>query len=218
VYDLNAGLARSLELTDCRGGEGFFRHSFEPGQLVLADRGYGHERGVCSLLSQGASLLVRCEFYSNRFTSPEGRRITVDEAEALIPLRGPAEFEVRMPSSDASLRVIGERRPDGKVVWLLTNLDSQTLPKEEARSLYSQRWQVELFFKRLKSLFDLDELPTRAGPTARPWILAKLILATLAVLATDERFSPWGKPEEQEPVEAVRFGSLVNPQSSPHLF
>ena len=214
VYNLISGSASSLELTSHHGAESLVRHSFNPGDLVLADRGYGLEEGVRSLLLQGARVLVRCEFHCNRFQDASGRRISPEQASALIPSQGTAELLVTMPTWETPLRIIGERRPDGKVVWLLTNLPPEILAKEEARDLYRRRWQVELFFKRLKSLLDLDELPSRDGPTSRPWILAKLILATLAVLATDERFSPWGLPEE-EPLETIRNGSLDTFQSAP---
>lgn len=41
------------------------------------------------------------------------------------------------------------------------------------------RWQVELAFKRLKSLLGLDRLPTKSRPLARFWMFAHLILALL---------------------------------------
>ena len=44
---------------------------------------------------------------------------------------------------------------------------------------YRVRWQVELAFKRLKSLLELDRLPTKCPALARSWLLAHLILALL---------------------------------------
>ena len=46
--------------------------------------------------------------------------------------------------------------------------------------LYRLRWQIELFFKRLKSLLHLDTLPSRQGPTAKSWMLARFLAAALA--------------------------------------
>jgi hypothetical protein len=45
--------------------------------------------------------------------------------------------------------------------------------------LYRVRWQIELEFKRLKSLLRLDTLPSKQGPTARSWILARVLAAIL---------------------------------------
>lgn len=195
VYDLGSGTARSVDLTGPEGGERLSRHaSFGEGDLVLADRGYGHARGLLAGLASGARLLVRVEPASIRlFDASTGERLSPVAAEARLPARGHADLAARLPGSDAALRLLGSRNPEGKAVWLLTDLAREELAPEEARSLYAERWQVELFFKRLESLLDLGSLPSRDGPTARPWVWAKLALAALATLLGDERFSPCGQ-------------------------
>jgi hypothetical protein len=58
-----------------------------------------------------------------------------------------------------------------------------TLPADIAAgdicAVYRLRWQIELAFKRLKSLIKVDLLPTRTEAGGRSWILAHLILALL---------------------------------------
>jgi hypothetical protein len=58
-----------------------------------------------------------------------------------------------------------------------------TLPADIAAAdicaVYRLRWQIELAFKRLKSLIRVDLLPTRTDAGGRSWILAHLILALL---------------------------------------
>jgi hypothetical protein len=194
VYNVSSGLPERVDLTNNRGGETFLRHKFESGDLVLADRGYAHPKAMLHLLGLGASLLVRFEFESIRLWDPDGTRITPELARARVGDKSRCEFPALIQGWEKPLRVMGCLNPKGKIVWLLTDLSEDELPLKEARSLYAVRWQIELFFKRLKSLLDLDELPTRDGPSARPWIWAKLILAALVVLSSDERFSPWGSP------------------------
>lgn len=82
----------------------------------------------------------------------------------------------------------------------VTEADATTLAE-----LYRVRWQVELAFKRWKSLLHLDELRAKDPALARTYILAKLIAAVLAdTLARSARaFSPWGVPLHGEPVEMV---------------
>ncbi|MBI3417381.1 MAG: transposase [Verrucomicrobia bacterium] len=60
--------------------------------------------------------------------------------------------------------------------------------------LYRVRWQIELLFKRLKSLLHLDALPSRQGPTAKSWMLARLLAASLAqkLVTPAGPLSPWG--------------------------
>jgi hypothetical protein len=210
VYDLGKGLPLSVELTGPEGGEALWRHrSFGFGDLVIGDSGYGYNRSFRWALRCGARILIRFNFQTVTLYDQEGKRIWADAANALVPESGQVELRVEMADSPFPLRAVGERNPEGEPVWLLTDLSCDELPTSQVRELYRKRWQVELFFKRLKSLLDLDDLPTRDGPTARPWIWAKLLLASLAVLMAHERFSPWGRPyQESEPLEDLRLWSL----------
>jgi hypothetical protein len=210
VYDLGTCTPVSVDLTGSEGGESLARseHIFKPGDLILGDRGYGHARGLIRVIEAGCKFLIRFEFASIRLLDNSGAKITPELAAKQMPARGGADFLVWLPERQEPLRAIGGRNDKGEIVWLITNLTSQELSVDQARSLYSARWQIELFFKRLKSLLDLDELPTRDGPTARPWIWAKLVLAALAVVMTDERFSPWGRAHVELGVVQVSTGAM----------
>lgn len=65
---------------------------------------------------------------------------------------------------------------------------------------YRLRWQIELVFKRLKSLLDLDALPSRQGPTAKSWMLAKFLAAAVAqrLVEPSGALSPWGYELREE--------------------
>jgi IS4 transposase len=57
--------------------------------------------------------------------------------------------------------------------------------------LYRQRWQIELAFKRLKSLFKYHEIPAQVEASARAWFYGKLLLAALCeTWVNGGRFSP----------------------------
>jgi hypothetical protein len=64
-------------------------------------------------------------------------------------------------------------------MMLITSLDARAFPPERLCELYRVRWQVELAFKRLKSILRLDRLPARDPGLARAWIAAHLLLALL---------------------------------------
>jgi len=64
-------------------------------------------------------------------------------------------------------------------IMLVTSLDPATYPTDEVAALYRLRWQVELAFKRLKSLLDFGKLPARDVDLARTWLFAKLLMALL---------------------------------------
>jgi IS4 transposase len=44
---------------------------------------------------------------------------------------------------------------------------------------YRLRWQIELAFKRLKTLLHIDRLPAREPRLAKAWLSAHLIAALL---------------------------------------
>jgi hypothetical protein len=77
---------------------------------------------------------------------------------------------------------------------LLTSAPSEVLTKEQAFELYRFRWQIELTFKRLKSLIDLDVLPAKGAALAQVILRAKLLGALLVDDYTERyvSFSPWG--------------------------
>lgn len=62
---------------------------------------------------------------------------------------------------------------------LATSLPAELYPAEEVLAVYRLRWQIELAFKRLKSLLHIDRLPTRTPAASQSWLYAHLILALL---------------------------------------
>ncbi|MGA8807562.1 MAG: IS4 family transposase [Thermoanaerobaculia bacterium] len=67
-----------------------------------------------------------------------------------------------------------------KYILLLTSLPADAFPPADILALYRFRWQIELAFKRFKSLAGLDMLPAKKPELARAWIYARLIVAIIA--------------------------------------
>lgn len=91
-----------------------------------------------------------------------------------------------------------EIKPDtlecAEYTFVLTSLPSDVLLCYEVLELYRARWQIELCFKRLKSLLKMGHVPKSSDLSARAWIEGKLLTALLIErLATEASlFSPWG--------------------------
>lgn len=83
-----------------------------------------------------------------------------------------------------------------RFVFLLTSVPVSEADDATIAELYRLRWQVELAFKRWKSLLNLDRLRADDPDLARAYIYAKLIAAVLAdAMARQWRaFSPYGVP------------------------
>jgi len=65
-------------------------------------------------------------------------------------------------------------------ILLLTSLPPDAFPPTDTLTLYRFRWQIELAFKRFKSLAGLDALPAIKPELAQAWIYARLIVAIIA--------------------------------------
>lgn len=79
-------------------------------------------------------------------------------------------------------------------VIVLTTVPPETLNEELILEWYRVRWQIELAFKRLKSLADLGHLPKYDAASSRAWLYGKLLVALLTerMQRYARAFSPWG--------------------------
>ena len=205
------GNLRAVELTDDSGGEKFSRHQFGAGDVVLGDRAYGTARGIYAVRRQEAHVVVRFTPASLRTCDEKKQRIYLAEKEPEVPKVGEVEFKITIPvppqptrshkiwdSAKAiawiPARAVAARTRKGEVIWVLTTLPGKQMPAVGVLALYRVRWQIGLLFKRLKSLLHLDTLPSREGPTAKSWMLARLIAAGLAqrLVQPNGPLSPWG--------------------------
>jgi hypothetical protein len=209
--DPSTGGFRAVELTDDSGGEKLGRHHFRAGEVVLGDRAYATARGIHTVRQADAHVIVRFNPGNLRTCDEQRRRVYLADREAEIPTVGAVEYHIIIPvppkptrshkiwdSAKAidwiPARAIAGRTRTAEVIWILTTLDAAQMPSIAAMGLYRLRWQIELLFKRLKSLLHLDTLPSREGPTAKSWMLARLIAAALAqrLVQPSGPLSPWG--------------------------
>lgn len=202
----------AIDITDQHKGEGFGIHPLKKHDLVLGDRGYGYARSIFQAKYKDADVLVRLNPLGIRLCDGSKNVVNWSEMEQSVPQVGPIEFSLLLPEpppkkekgyknwplKDAQswlpVRVIGVRSIKGKVFWILTTAPIELIDPPTILKLYRLRWQIELFFKRLKSLLHIDLLPAKTESVAKPWLLVKLLAAVLVErLAYENRiFSPWG--------------------------
>ena len=79
-------------------------------------------------------------------------------------------------------------------VVVLTTLEDTALPAEQVLEWYRIRWQIELAFKRLKSLAGAGHIPKKDPASSRAWIYGKLLMALLTekMQRHAAALSPWG--------------------------
>ena len=96
-------------------------------------------------------------------------------------------FSEGTPSSHGPARAAG-------YVLVLTSTQAGAFSPHEILELYRCRWQIEMTFKRLKSLIALDTLPAKDPQLARTFLYSKLLAALLVedLMWKYLAFSPWG--------------------------
>jgi Transposase DDE domain len=90
-------------------------------------------------------------------------------------------------------------------VFVFTTLDA-TYSAKDVLELYRLRWQIELVFKRLKSLLHLGHLKKHDEQAARAWLQGKLLVACMIekLLVLAEHISPWGFEIESSAPRTMR--------------
>jgi IS4 transposase len=136
--------------------------------------------------------------FAVRFIGPDGNR--VDARLVAIRKTEPATARARQKAlrerTKKSQATVDVRTLElAGYLFVLTNLPPD-VSAESVLQLYRLRWQIEMKFKTLKSLFHLDNVPARNDESLRVYVLAKLLVALLIDSLLDEAdsFSPWGYP------------------------
>jgi len=75
TYDPAEGRFTQLEISDTHGGESLSRHTFEKGDLVLADRGYARTPGLLHVREMEADFIMRIGWSTIRLLTPNGARL-----------------------------------------------------------------------------------------------------------------------------------------------
>jgi hypothetical protein len=211
-------------LTSPKVGESFKRFSVHAGDLFIADRGYAHRAGIGYIVRGGGNVIVRINLkipFATRDGNPyplleqlrtlSGTRVgdwdvAVLDEDLLIPGRICAIKNSEKAAEKARRRIIKESKRKGHkpkpktleaagYIFVFTTLDAR-IPATTVLEMYRGRWQIELTFKRLKSIMGLGHLKKTDTEAARAWIHGKLFVAFLteALITAGERFFPWGYP------------------------
>jgi hypothetical protein len=193
-------------VTDVKCGETFKRFAFETNELALADRGYCNPPSVAHALEHGADVLLRHNrgalplSYQGQALDVLARARTLSGEDAVLDL--PVSFEhgderisgrflaTRLPADEAEKARKRLRKEQGAsvtkesleaagYVMLFTTVPRERLSASKCLEAYRLRWQIELQFKRWKSLCGFDRLPNYRDDTIVAWLYAKVLLGIL---------------------------------------
>jgi len=210
-------------VTDFRGGETLCRVPLRPKDVILADRGYSRRADVAWVLGQGGDVVVRHNEGSFPLQDRRGRGFELLATLRGLTQHQPGTWAVAFEgqgrswpvwlhavrkSAAAAQRAKERLRQEhgskvqastlelAEYVVVLSSLSPQEMGAVDTLDLYRGRWQIELVFKRLKSLLGIGELAKYDPDSAKAWLQAKLLTALLLEKLEREAFffSPWGYP------------------------
>jgi len=130
-----------------------------------------------------------------------GRLVAVKRSRAATR----RELRRRRHAMASRERKLGKRgRALAAYVLVWTSLPGKEMGPRQVLACYRLRWQLELVFKRAKSIMGLGQLPKYSDASSRAWLNGKLLVAMLLekLWQHAEHFSPWGYdlPQAAQPL------------------
>ncbi len=242
-YALNLGTLScdEVHVTDASEGESLTRYDIQPGDVVMADRGYANRRGLLHVVQRQAHAVLRTGLHQIELHDSQQQPLDLLTRLRTLRIGQAGDWQAWLPGSrhegagrqTVAVRVCAYKKTAAQTLAAVQAIEKEarkkkrkvkpetieaagyvivltTLLQPDASAimeLYRRRWQVELAFKRLKSLLQLGHLKKLDEQGAKAWLQGKLLVACLieALILTAERFSPWGwrKPQEVAPARAL---------------
>ena len=105
-----------------------------------------------------------------------------------------AERKIRRKAQQGGPEPKAETLQYARYVMVFTSVSQGELGAREVLEWYRMRWQIELIFKRLKTLLGLGQLPKYDAASSKAWLYGKLLVALLGekVIRVGRTISPWG--------------------------
>ena len=213
-----------FSLTDQTGGETWRRIPVAAGDIMIGDRGYSTPVGVGHVVDAGGYVLVRLNRRSLPLSHDPARPLNVLATVRSLKIGQSGEWPawVRHPTGDwIPGRLLAVRRSRQAVQLARKKLKQAASKKQHKVSkesleaaryffvwttltpswqrdqileLYRSRWQIELAFKRMKSIMGLGHLPKKDPASSRAWLHGKLLVSLLVeqLINAAKTISPWG--------------------------
>jgi hypothetical protein len=207
-----------------QGGETLRRVPVRVGDIMMGDRVYATPVGVAHVTDAGGDLLVRLNRQSLPLFDGDGNRVNVLQLfrkmqvgrpqQWRAPIRHPrggwvqgrliavkrsaqaarlARLRLERQASKKQRKVSRESWRAAQYFAVWTSLP-ETFSASAVLELYRLRWQIEVAFKRMKSILGLGHLPKKDPASARAWLHGKLFVSLLVerMVEAANTFSPWG--------------------------
>ena len=223
LFDLSAD---QYYLSDKYVGESLAKFEVNEGDVWIGDRAYCHLKEFQRVINAGADFIVRYKHKSFVVVENGQEVCLLSKLKKLkIGQIGDWTFDIKRKKDIQSLKVrvcalkktkdqaekaiksykrLASKRQTHvstevvelqEYVIIVTSIE-QNISAENILELYRSRWQIEIAFKRMKSIMGLGQLPKKDPQACIAWLQGKIFIAALIerIANEGELFSPWGYP------------------------
>jgi len=213
-----------FEVTDYKVGESLKRYEIRKGDLAIGDRGYCKRKDIINVIEAGGEVLLRyhsklpLRTYKNTpldilkklkeliydeildydvYLLKDDGKLQKGRVIAVRKTQEASEHEKKRLKQEASrkgTKLKKETLEFAEYMVVFTSANRHRLNAKDVLRIYKARWQIELSFKRMKSIMDLGQLPKLEPVSSRAWLNGKMFVAMLIekIHWELEFFSPWG--------------------------
>ena len=238
LFSLNC---QQYKITDEKTGETLKNFKIRKNDLILADRAYATITGMEYCLENGGDFILRIRNKAFNLYNAQGRQVLLtdwleildggascamfyyrDSQKNYKPVRICAlpkteeeikkeEKRLKRKESRKQIKISDDTKFSHRYMFVATSLP-ETFTAEDILCIYRLRWQVEMVFKRYKSILGAGSVPVKTKDATEAWINGKRMLALLIekfIGSVD--FSPSEENrKKQEHMEGNQAGISVN--------
>ena len=225
LFTLNCN---QFKITEETTGEKLKNFEIKKGDLIIADRAYGSISSIEYCMENKGDFILRIKNKPFNFYDKNGEKIILTEwlknvgSEAsdiilyfkgsdkkLKPIRicavkktkeeiEKAEKKLKRRDSKKQTVTSEDTKFSHSYVFVITSLPN-TISAKKILEYYRLRWQVELVFKRYKSLLGMGSIPTKTKESGEIWLNGKMLIAMMIEqYLGDVDFSPFGRIRDEE--------------------
>ena len=211
-----------VHVSEATVGESLTHFDIRAGDVIMADRGFAKRPGLRHVVQRKADVVLRASLTNLPLHDRGGRQLDMLPLLRTLAIGQAADWPARVQDDIGAIavRVCAYKKTAAQTLAAQEAIQQEarkkqrtvqpqtleaagyvvvvtTLAEPSAAAImefYRRRWQIELAFKRLKSLLQLGHLKKIDKDGAKAWLQGKLLVACLIekLILTAERFSPWG--------------------------
>lgn len=200
--------SEQFKITPESTGESLKNFCLKENDLILADRIYATPTGIEHCVNAGADYILRLRNRAFKLYDTTGSEILLTELLKDVggecrdftvfykntdgmhkPLRlcavqkseSEKEFEqerLRKKESKKQTKISEDTKASHNYFFVITSLGEE-FSCDDILAIYRLRWQVEMVFKRLKSILNLGSMPTKTAAASETWLNCKMLIALL---------------------------------------